>query len=255
MAGDDDRGRAGQRLRGSGCPWQPAPRCRGGLVDIPAATRAGHPRPTRACGSRCARSACRPGRSAHRRTGRGGAARSPARAPRTAARSRSPDPCAAGGTSGWWRRTGPGAPTGSGRRRRSGRGRRTRTRWTGARAVSGAGAVLRGISPAICRSLSLFMGAVVPWRKGEQRGRVPRRRGAGEGTAAGSEGTRRGRSGWAQQPGQQQLQRARAAPRNPAVQLEVSAKFASMPTRTPVHTCTVNSATGSWDVVHLIRSI
>ncbi|OUD00445.1 hypothetical protein CA983_25515 [Streptomyces swartbergensis] len=53
---------------------------------------------------------------------------------------------------------------------------------------------------------------------------------------------------------QQQLQRARAAPRDPAVRVEVSAKFASMPTRTPVHTPTVNSAPAMCDVVHLIRS-
>ena len=52
---------------------------------------------------------------------------------------------------------------------------------------------------------------------------------------------------------QQQLQRARAAPWDPAVRVEVSAKFASMPTRTAVHTFTVNSAPGMWDMVHLIR--
>ncbi|CAM5343052.1 hypothetical protein GCM10010256_62620 [Streptomyces coeruleorubidus] len=38
------------------------------------------------------------------------------------------------------------------------------------------------------------------------------------------------------------------------MRVEVSAKFASMPTRTPVHTLTVNSAPALWDVVHLIRS-
>ncbi|GGV81218.1 hypothetical protein GCM10010228_54090 [Streptomyces massasporeus] len=59
----------------------------------------------------------------------------------------------------------------------------------------------------------------------------------------------------AQQLEQRQLQRARAAPWDPAVRVEVSAKFASMPTRTPVHTFTVNSTPGMWDVVHLIRSI
>ncbi|GAA4557658.1 hypothetical protein GCM10023097_65230 [Streptomyces collinus] len=62
-------------------------------------------------------------------------------------------------------------------------------------------------------------------------------------------------AGGAQQLGQQQLQRARAAPWDPAVRVVVSAKFASMPTRTPVHTFTVNSTPGMWDVVHLIRSI
>jgi hypothetical protein len=39
------------------------------------------------------------------------------------------------------------------------------------------------------------------------------------------------------------------------VRVEVSAKFASMPTRTAAHTSTVNSKPGSWDVVHLFRSI
>ncbi|GHA38171.1 hypothetical protein GCM10010303_56250 [Streptomyces purpurascens] len=58
----------------------------------------------------------------------------------------------------------------------------------------------------------------------------------------------------AQQLEQQQLQRAWAAPWDPAGRVEVSAKFASMPTRTPGHTSTVNSAPGMWDEVHLIRS-
>jgi hypothetical protein len=35
----------------------------------------------------------------------------------------------------------------------------------------------------------------------------------------------------------------------------VSAKFASMPTRTAAHTFTVNSAPGMWDMFHLIRFI
>ncbi|AYN41001.1 hypothetical protein D9753_21335 [Streptomyces dangxiongensis] len=52
---------------------------------------------------------------------------------------------------------------------------------------------------------------------------------------------------------QQQLQRARAAPRDPAERVEAGAKFASMPTRTPVHTRTVNSPPGMWDMFHLIR--
>ncbi|GAB7108827.1 hypothetical protein JCM4814A_71410 [Streptomyces phaeofaciens JCM 4814] len=61
---------------------------------------------------------------------------------------------------------------------------------------------------------------------------------------------------WAQQlEQQQQLQRARAAPWDPAERVEVSAEFASMPTRTPVHTFTVNSTPGMWDMVHLIRFI
>ncbi|GAA3978102.1 hypothetical protein GCM10022232_07280 [Streptomyces plumbiresistens] len=60
----------------------------------------------------------------------------------------------------------------------------------------------------------------------------------------------------AQQPGQQQqLQRAWAAPRDPAERVEVSAKFASMPTRTAAHTSTVNSTPGMWDMFHLIRFI
>ncbi|GGM05357.1 hypothetical protein GCM10010129_56240 [Streptomyces fumigatiscleroticus] len=59
----------------------------------------------------------------------------------------------------------------------------------------------------------------------------------------------------AQQLEQRQLQRAREAPRDPAVRVEVSAEFASMPTRTPVHTPPVNSAPGPWDVFHLIRFI
>ncbi|KAB1143876.1 hypothetical protein F7R91_23390 [Streptomyces luteolifulvus] len=35
----------------------------------------------------------------------------------------------------------------------------------------------------------------------------------------------------------------------------MSAKFASMPTRTPVHTFAVNSTPGMWDMFHLIRFI
>ena len=59
---------------------------------------------------------------------------------------------------------------------------------------------------------------------------------------------------WAQQlEQQQQLQRTRAAPRDRAGRVEVSAEFASMPTRTPVHALTVNSAPGMWDMFHLIR--
>ncbi|GGR88667.1 hypothetical protein GCM10010269_29800 [Streptomyces humidus] len=61
---------------------------------------------------------------------------------------------------------------------------------------------------------------------------------------------------WAQQLGRrQQLQRTRAAPWDPAEPVEVSAKFASMPTRTAVHTRTVNSTPGMWDTVHLNRFI
>ncbi|GAA2220205.1 hypothetical protein GCM10010360_43260 [Streptomyces nogalater] len=63
-------------------------------------------------------------------------------------------------------------------------------------------------------------------------------------------------AGLAQQLGQQQqLQRARAAPRDPAVRVEAGAKFASMPTRTAVHTRSVNSPPGMWDMFHLIRFI
>jgi hypothetical protein len=54
---------------------------------------------------------------------------------------------------------------------------------------------------------------------------------------------------------QQQLQRAWAAPRDPAVRVEVSAKFASMPTRRAVHTSTVNCMSGMWEMFHLIRFI
>nr|BFD84455.1 hypothetical protein StreXyl84_38560 [Streptomyces sp. Xyl84] len=74
---------------------------------------------------------------------------------------------------------------------------------------------------------------------------------AGARTAAGAGARRRG----AQQPQQRQLQRARAAPWDPAVRVEVSTEFASMPTRTPVHTNAVNSMPGMWDMVHLIRFI
>ncbi len=35
----------------------------------------------------------------------------------------------------------------------------------------------------------------------------------------------------------------------------VSAEFASMPTRTAVHTITVNLTPGMWDMFHLIRFI
>ncbi|GHD95811.1 hypothetical protein GCM10010508_61940 [Streptomyces naganishii JCM 4654] len=59
----------------------------------------------------------------------------------------------------------------------------------------------------------------------------------------------------AQQPQWRQLQRARAAPWDPAVRVGVSAEFASMPTRTAVHTSTVNSTPGMWDMFHLIRFI
>ncbi|GAA5066381.1 hypothetical protein GCM10023336_48060 [Streptomyces similanensis] len=61
--------------------------------------------------------------------------------------------------------------------------------------------------------------------------------------------------GVAQQPRQRQLQRERAAPWDPAVRVEVSAEFASMPTRTPAHTRSVNSTPGMWDMFHLIRFI
>ncbi|TWV42604.1 hypothetical protein FRZ03_19575 [Streptomyces misionensis] len=53
----------------------------------------------------------------------------------------------------------------------------------------------------------------------------------------------------------QQLQRARAAPWDPAVRVEVDAECASMPPRTTVHTCAVNSMTVMWDTIHLIRGI
>lgn len=39
------------------------------------------------------------------------------------------------------------------------------------------------------------------------------------------------------------------------MRVEASAKFASMPPRTAVHTGTVNSMTVMWDMFHLIRLI
>ena len=39
------------------------------------------------------------------------------------------------------------------------------------------------------------------------------------------------------------------------MRVEVVAKFASMPTRTSVHTRTVNSAPGGWDAIHPIRYV
>jgi hypothetical protein len=39
------------------------------------------------------------------------------------------------------------------------------------------------------------------------------------------------------------------------VRVEVGAKFASMPTRTPVHTSTVNCMSGMWEMFHHIRFI
>lgn len=39
------------------------------------------------------------------------------------------------------------------------------------------------------------------------------------------------------------------------MRVEVMAKFASMPTRTPAHTLAVNSTPEMWDPVHLIRFI
>jgi hypothetical protein len=59
----------------------------------------------------------------------------------------------------------------------------------------------------------------------------------------------------AQRLGQQQLQRQRAAPRDPAVRVEVSAKCASMPTRTAVHTSAVNFTSAMWMSLHLFRCI
>jgi len=38
------------------------------------------------------------------------------------------------------------------------------------------------------------------------------------------------------------------------VRVEVSAEFASMPTRTPVHTRTVNLTSDMWAFFHLIRA-
>ncbi|PBC63179.1 hypothetical protein BKI49_14655 [Streptomyces sp. Tue6028] len=37
------------------------------------------------------------------------------------------------------------------------------------------------------------------------------------------------------------------------MRVEVSAKFASMPSRTPVHTFTVNLMSKMWEMFHLIR--
>lgn len=39
------------------------------------------------------------------------------------------------------------------------------------------------------------------------------------------------------------------------MRVEAGAKFASMPTRTPVHTSTVNCMSGMWEMFHLIRFI
>ncbi|QFZ75983.1 hypothetical protein GFH48_24400 [Streptomyces fagopyri] len=39
------------------------------------------------------------------------------------------------------------------------------------------------------------------------------------------------------------------------MRVEVRAKFASMPTSTPVHTRTVNFMSGMWEMFHLIRFI
>lgn len=39
------------------------------------------------------------------------------------------------------------------------------------------------------------------------------------------------------------------------MRVEVSAKFANMPTRTAAHTSAVNSMPGMWDMFHLIRFI
>ncbi|GHA50625.1 hypothetical protein GCM10010372_58280 [Streptomyces tauricus] len=38
------------------------------------------------------------------------------------------------------------------------------------------------------------------------------------------------------------------------MRVEVSAKFASMPTSTPVHTRTVNLTSDMWEIFHLIRA-
>ncbi len=38
------------------------------------------------------------------------------------------------------------------------------------------------------------------------------------------------------------------------MRVEVSAKFASMPTSTPVHTRTVNSTSDMWEIFHLFRA-
>ena len=39
------------------------------------------------------------------------------------------------------------------------------------------------------------------------------------------------------------------------MRVEVGAEFANMPTRTPVHTFTVNFMSGMWEMFHLIRFI
>ena len=156
---------------------------------------------------------------------------------------------------------GRGAPTGRGRRRWSGRGRRTRPRWPGARAAAGGGAGLRGCrrrSGGRCRC------SWVRWFLGGERCRVSRtvrpghgRRSARMRARDSSRVERTGAAGAreAQQLEQQQQQRAWTAPRNPAVRVEVSAEFASMPTRTAVHTRTVNSMPDLGAMFHLIRFI
>ncbi|TXJ74061.1 hypothetical protein E2C11_28900 [Streptomyces lavendulae] len=83
--------------------------------------------------------------------------------------------------------------------------------------------------------------------------RAARRRGVGHSR---SEDLRKAKKRPAQQLEQrQQLQRARAAPWDPAVRVEVGTEFASMPTRTTVHTSAVNSMTAMWDTFHPIRVI
>ena len=107
------------------------------------------------------------------------------------------------------------------------------------------------MSPAIWRSLSLFIRGA--WFLSERRSEGTKNRES----ETESRGTRlQLERGVAQQlEQQQQLQRARAAPWDPAEPVEVSAKCASMPTRTAGHTFTVNSTPRKWDMFHLIRSI
>ncbi len=136
---------------------------------------------------------------------------------------------------------------------------RTRTRWRGARAAAGAGAVLRGCrrrSGGRCRCswVRWFLGGelgcrgAVSVRVTDGEGALVRASAPEAGRGFASVAARQPERGTAQQLGQQQqLQRARAAPWDPAVRVEVSAKFASMPISTSVHTSTVNFVSAIWE--------
>lgn len=89
-------------------------------------------------------------------------------------------------------------------------------------------------------------------REGSALVRAVARRGRGFASVAARQ-PERGRAQQLEQ--QQQLQRTWAAPWDPAVRVEVDAKFASMPIRSPLHTLTVNFMSDMWGMFHLIRFI